>query len=145
MTNQELLAKLLQGIEPWDTTEVSDETLKLAVQFIEQNSDVDLTEAAFEHIEADVEAWRVGALFDVLVWEVDDGGEALTKSLEAWLVSEDVRKIEWALAPKGWYPFSEAADMARAFDDIKKKRPDLAQRCNEITARRERMMRLTGK
>lgn len=142
MSNKLLLEKLLAEIEPWDSMEVSDETMEMVVKFVEANEGKDLVEVVYNDVDAKIEPWRVGSLFDLLAWEAEDGGAALTKALEGWLESDDARKVAWALTPKGWFPYEKPEAMYKRCEAIAKKYPKLAETCKDMVARRQKFERI---
>lgn len=142
MSNKLLLEKLLAEIEPWDSMEVSDETMELVVKFVEANEGKDLAEVVYEDVDPKTKPWRVGSLFDLLAWEADDCGAALTKALEGWLESDDARKVAWALTPKGWFPYEKPEKMYERCEAIAATYPKLAETCKDIVARRQKFERI---
>lgn len=78
-------------------------------------------------------------LFDLLAWQTDDNGAAMTRTVERWLIEgSHTRKVQIALN-LGVYPFPDERDMYRVLTQVAGNLPQVADRCRElINARQHR-------
>lgn len=139
-SNDDFVSRILDVISPSTEDDGgTDEQFELIEQFVAQNPNEDLAELIFAGAVEDTEPWKVGALFDCLVWSTPNNGSALMRTMENWLRGDDPRRIEHALSMGCVFPFRDAGTMKDVFSRINSRWPQFAERCNERVERRARL------
>lgn len=77
----------------------------------------------------------IAEVFDRLIWCLSDNGEGILNVRRDWLSSNDMFKVEVALAMIEAFPYETREEMVSKFNDITKKYPKLKEQCNGIIAR----------
>ncbi|WP_347929545.1 hypothetical protein [Pseudomonas helvetica] len=99
----------------------------------------DLAERLFLDIPGSVPFELIADLFDLLAWQTDDNGAAITRSVENWLLDgRDIRKVRIALNLEV-YPFRHANEMYRVLSALGESTPEVAHRCQEMIASRKQV------
>ena len=70
-----------ESLEP-EYTEAFDAVRAVVIELGEQN----LADLLFADITDSVSVLQVSRLFDFLVWQTDDNGSAMTRTVERWLI-----------------------------------------------------------
>lgn len=137
MSSEEQIQEILSVISPGSESG-TDQEWDLIIAFVRQHPDANLAELIYNHAPANVEPWKVGSLFDSLIWApYSDNGGLLMETMEHWLRGDDPRKIEYALAIDGVFPFKKEAEMLEVLTQIKLQWPRLAARCDELITHRK--------
>jgi hypothetical protein len=97
MTNRELVQRLLAIRTPSVEFALGEEQ-KLTEELGSRGLGSDLAEIIYEATNETTEPWRVGSLFDHLIWATPDNGRALCESIQGWLMGDDPRKILYRIA-----------------------------------------------
>ena len=90
----------------------------------------------FVHRAGALPSQALADVFDQLIWCLDDNGAALMRVREDWLQSDDLDRVDVALAMDESFPFADLTTMDEVFARISAKWPHLSQRCNSIAAAR---------
>jgi hypothetical protein len=116
-----------------------DQSFGLVNQLIEEYGESNLAERLYADIPTTY-PWEVIAdLFCILVWSTSDGGAALTKTTESWLLAgKEINKIQIALHLEA-YPFSDREQMEKVLSGISRLYPEVAPRCEELIASRKEL------
>ncbi|WP_447792200.1 MULTISPECIES: hypothetical protein [Pseudomonas] len=116
-------------------TEAFDAVYAVVAEFGEP----ELADRLFADIPESTPFLLVTKLFDLLAWQTEDNGSAITRTVERWLVeSTNPRKVQIALNLEV-YPFPDEHEMYRVLSQVAVALPQMADRCQElITARRNR-------
>lgn len=77
-------------------------------------------------------------VFDRLIWCLADNGAEVLEVRDAWLRSDDLRKVKIALAMDETFPFDGGDRMRTELARIAERWPELSPRCSEIIAEREK-------
>lgn len=83
--------------------------------------------------------WQdVSDLFRILVWSTNDGGLALMRTMEQWLLAaSELRQVQIALHIDVC-PFIDPARMHRVLTDVAEQFPQVRERCETLIQSRER-------
>jgi hypothetical protein len=124
----------LGGCEPQYT-----EAFSAASAVVTEFGELDLADRLFADIPESIPFLLVAKLFDLLAWQTNDNGSAMTRTIERWLVEgTDFRKVQIALN-LDVYPFPDEKEMFRVLPLVAGAFPQVAGRCEEmINARRSR-------
>lgn len=98
----------------------------------------DLMDLLLTHTARELPAKALAEVFDRLIWCLDDEGSAILRVREAWLRSDDRRRVEVALAMDETYPFVDALEMDEVLSRVAVRWPDLSTLCRAIQAGRQR-------
>lgn len=99
--------------------------------------EIDLANRLFSEIPRTMHEELVADLFNLLAWQTDDNGSAMTREIETWLrESQDTRKITIALS-LDVYPFSDAHEMYQVLSKIAGATPEFADRCQALITSRK--------
>jgi hypothetical protein len=90
----------------------------------------------FVHRAAALPSDALADVFDRLIWCLDDNGAALLRVREDWLQSDELDRVDVALAMDESFPFADLTTMEDVFARISAKWPHLAHRCDSIAAAR---------
>lgn len=90
----------------------------------------------FAHRAVGLPAHALADVLDRMIWCLDDNGAALLRVREDWLQSDELERVEVALAMDETFPFEDRKTMEEVFARISAKWPHLAQRCDTIAAAR---------
>jgi hypothetical protein len=137
LPTSDLLPRIFDAITP-SSDFGTDTEWELIEQFVVQHATDDLAELTFAATDENTESWKIGALFDHLIWNTPDHGGALMKTVENWLRGDDPRRVEFALAMNYVFPFPDPTTMTKVFTQIKTRWPKFAERCDERIASRSR-------
>lgn len=99
--------------------------------------ELNLANRLFAEIPEKVPAELIAALFDLLAWQTDDNGAAMTREVENWLrEGQDTRKLVIALGLQV-YPFPDAQEMYHVLSRLAVTIPEVAARCQQLIASRK--------
>jgi hypothetical protein len=99
--------------------------------------ELNLANRLFEEIPQTVAEGLVADLFNLLAWQTNDNGSAITREVETWLrEGQDARKITIALS-LDVYPFPDAHQMYQVLSKIAAAIPELAERCQALITLRK--------
>jgi len=105
----------------------------VVLEFGEEN----LADRLFADIPDSISFMQVARLFDLLAWQTEDNGSAMTRAIERWLVEgTNLRKVQIALN-LDVYPFLDEREMDRVLSDVAVSLPEMADRCRQITSSRK--------
>lgn len=94
--------------------------------------ELDLANRLFAEIPRTVSEELVAELFNLLAWQTNDNGSAMTREVEAWLrEGQDTRKITIALGLEV-YPFPDAQEMYQVLSTLAAANPEVAARCQTL-------------
>ncbi|WP_420233301.1 hypothetical protein ACN079_01980 [Pseudomonas sp. ABY48] len=114
-------------------TEAFSAVRAVVTEFGEKN----LAERLFADIPDSISFLLVARLFNLLAWQTDDNGSAMTRTVEHWLVEgTNLRKLQLALN-LDVYPFVEEGDMYRVLSDVAVTHPQLADKCQQMISSRK--------
>ncbi len=92
----------------------------------------DIMSYIVEHRAANLPPDAIAEVLDRLIWCLSDNGEGILDERKIWLSSEDLFKIEIALAMDETFPYETREGMVTKFNEIVEKWPKLKKRCDEI-------------
>ncbi|MDQ0653786.1 hypothetical protein [Pseudomonas cedrina] len=96
-----------------------------------------LADRLFADIPDSISFMQVARLFDVLAWQTDDNGSAMTRTVERWLIEgTNLRKIQIALN-LDVYPFPDEHEMYRVLSDVAISHPHMADKCQQLINSRQ--------
>ncbi|WP_422775926.1 hypothetical protein ACOXXE_16430 [Pseudomonas mediterranea] len=97
----------------------------------------DLANRLFAEIPRMVSEELVAELFNLLAWQTNDNGSAMTREVETWLrEGQDTRKITIALGLEV-YPFPDAQEMYQVLSTLAATNPEVAARCQTLITLRK--------
>ncbi len=97
----------------------------------------DLANRLFVEIPRTVPETLVAELFNLLAWQTNDNGAAMTREVEAWLREGlDTRKLTIAMGLQV-YPFPDAQEMYQVLTTLAEVVPEVAARCQGLIALRK--------
>jgi hypothetical protein len=104
---------------------------------------VDVADYLFERSRGVIRAWPRGLaeLFELLVWTMDDNGAEVMRAVERWLLSDDFERVRVAVELREVFPFRHRAEMDAALAVVKARWPELAERCESLSAERAACVR----
>ena len=121
-----------ESSEP-EYTEAFSAARAVVLEFGEEN----LADRLFADIPDSISFMQVARLFDVLAWQTEDNGSAMTRAIERWLVEgTNLRKVQIALN-LDVYPFPDEREMYRVLSDVAASLPEMADRCQQIISSRK--------
>jgi hypothetical protein len=135
MTNSNLVRELLNLVRP-NPDDEPDVYLDLIDNLVAETPLDDLANVIAENTPPETEPWKVGALFDQLIWSTPDNGHSVTTECERWLMASDYQKVRYALAMTSPFPFIDGNEMVRVLLRVAQAWPDLRPRCEELIAER---------
>jgi hypothetical protein len=114
-------------------TDAFDCARAVVIEFGEQN----LADRLFADIPDSVSFLMVAKLFNLLAWQTDDNGSAMTRTVERWLVEgANLRKIQIVLN-LDVYPFQDGREMCRVLSDVALSHPEVADNCQQLISSRQ--------
>lgn len=97
----------------------------------------DLANRLFAEIPRTVPEELVAELFNLLAWQTNDNGAAMTREVEAWLrEGQDIRKLTIAMGLQV-YPFIDAQEMYQVLATLAANVPQVADRCQALISSRK--------
>ncbi|MGE7955929.1 hypothetical protein ACQKQA_04880 [Pseudomonas sp. NPDC089530] len=113
------------------------EAFRAAQAVVTEFGELDLADRLFADIPESVPFLLVVKLFDLLAWQTDDNGSAMTRTIERWLVEgTSLRKVQIALN-LDVYPFLDECEMCRVLSDIAELHPQVADKCQQLIGSRQ--------
>lgn len=98
--------------------------------------ELDLANRLFAQIPRTVPEERVADLFNLLAWQTNDNGAAMTREVETWLREQhDPRKLRIAMSLEV-YPFVDAQEMHQVLTTLAVAVPEVAAICQTLMASR---------
>ena len=135
MTNSNLVREILNVISP-NSEDGTDVYWDLIEKLVAETPIDDLPNVIVENTPPETEPWKLGALFDHLLWSTPDNGHSVMRECERWLIGSDYRKARYALAMTSVFPFRDPNEMVRVLLRVAQTWPDLRPRCEELIAKR---------
>ncbi|MDB5997197.1 MAG: hypothetical protein JWP42_4333 [Pseudomonas sp.] len=122
----------LESHEP-EYTEAFNAVQAIVTEFGEDN----LADRLFADIPESISFLLVAKLFDLLAWQTDDNGSAMTRAIEHWLVEgKNLRKVQIALN-LDVYPFLDESEMYRVLSCVAEAHPQVSERCRQLISSRQ--------
>ncbi|MBD9609537.1 hypothetical protein [Pseudomonas sp. PDM08] len=109
-----------------------------AVQaIVTEFGEVDLADRLFANVPESIPFLLVAKLFDLLAWQTDDNGSAMTRTIERWLAEgTNLRKVRIALN-LDVYPFPDEREMYRVLSLVVEAHPQLTDKCQQLISSRQ--------
>ncbi|RON43512.1 hypothetical protein BK666_20790 [Pseudomonas frederiksbergensis] len=99
--------------------------------------ELDLADRLFANIPDSIPFTLVSKLFNLLAWQTDDNGSAMTRAIERWLVEgTNLRKVQIALN-LDVYPFSDEREMYRVLSRVAEAYPQVSEKCQQLISSRQ--------
>jgi len=109
---------------------------------VSEFGECNLADRLFSDIPDSISFLLVAKLFNLLAWQTEDNGSAMTRTVERWLVEgENMRKVQIALN-LDVYPFVEEDEMCRVLSYVAVSHPQLADKCQQLISSRQNRKRL---
>lgn len=122
----------LESHEP-EYTEAFDAVQAVVTEF----GELDLADRLFANIPESIPSLLVAKLFDLLAWQTDDNGSAMTRTIECWLAEgTNLRKVQIAFN-LDVYPFLDERQMYRVLSRLAEAHPQVADRCQQLISSRQ--------
>lgn len=99
--------------------------------------ELDLANRLFAEIPRTVPEDLVVELFNLLAWQTNDNGAAMTREVETWLREQhDLRKLRIAMS-LDVYPFPDAQEMYQVLSTLAAAIPEVAAMCQRLMTSRK--------
>ncbi|PMY71027.1 MULTISPECIES: hypothetical protein [Pseudomonas] len=113
------------------------EAFRAAQAVVTEFGELNLADRLFADIPESIPFLLVAKLFNLLAWQTDDNGSAITRTVERWLVEgTNLRKIQIALN-LDVYPFPDEHEMYRVLSDVAISHPEVADKCQQLISSRQ--------
>ncbi|RBH53614.1 MULTISPECIES: hypothetical protein [Pseudomonas] len=113
------------------------EAFEAARAVVTEFGESDLADRLFNDIPESVPFLLVARLFDLLAWQTEDNGAAMTRTVERWLVEgSNARKVQIALNLEV-FPFLDGHQMCQVLSQVAAAIPEVANRCMELITLRQ--------
>src|SRR4051812_48217106 len=132
LDSMQALARRLLAIRTPSVEFATDEEQALVEELGRRCPGNRLADAIYAVTEETTEPWRVGSLFDHLIWATPDNGLSLIQSVEPWLDGDEPRKVLYRLAMQ--YILGPAPEDIETY---KRRWPAWAGRFDEMLAERQ--------
>lgn len=127
MNNVQFISYFLEHLNIED---ISETIFDAVAEFVANNNHEDLAELVYQQTLDSDEIQKIACLFDILIWSTLDNGYAVLKTIEAWLLGNNQRKIALALFMSSVFPMQSFDRLKEQLTQIKVLYPSLAERCN---------------
>lgn len=133
-----IISSALQAICRERDDQQYSESFDAVSALVQEFGEKDLAERLFSEIPRTVPFEIVAELFELLVWQTDDNGAAIHRTIEGWLrEGVDNRKLLIALN-LGTYPFIDHEEMERVLSNLAEVNPRVSDRCKKVIQSRRR-------
>jgi hypothetical protein len=113
------------------------EAFRAAQAVVTEFGELNLADRLFADIPESIPFLLVTKLFDLLAWQTDDNGSAMTRTIERWLVEgTHLRKVQIALH-LDIYPFPDEREMYRVLSRVAEAHPQVADKCQQLIGSRQ--------
>jgi hypothetical protein len=104
-----------------------------AAAIVAEFGEVNLANILFSEIPRTVPFELVSELLDLLIWQTNDNGADIAKTIETWLrEGTDNRKLLIALNIHDIYPFADSEEMERILTHLARTNGCVSSRCKEL-------------
>jgi hypothetical protein len=116
-----------------DLYEPTQEQFDLVYELVHEYFGDDYWEKLVEISNESIDIDKVALYLSMAGWETIEAAKITAKTVEKWLLGEDLTRIKIALSNEiEWLPFKEYSEMKSALNNVKEKFPELTERCNQL-------------
>jgi hypothetical protein len=133
----QVVARALDVIALESHVPASAEAFNAVQAVVTEFGELDLADWLFANIPESIPFLLVAKLFNLLAWQTDDNGSAMTRTIERWLAEgTDLRKIQIALN-LDVYPFLDKREMYQVLSRVAEAHPQVADKCQQLISSRK--------